>query len=90
MATKGQYLVNNTVEDCASLIQRLENARSLLWRVVNRMEAIGAPALDDVVFENDYTKTKFIALYTALNALPDFVIDDDTRDKVFDLLSSVQ
>ena len=90
MATKGQYLVQNTVEDCAALIQRLESARSLLWRIVNRMEAVGAPALDDVVFENDYTKAKFIALYQALDVLPDFVIDDATRDKVFDLLSSVQ
>jgi len=54
------------------------------------MEAVGAPALDDVVFENDYTKADFIALYQALDALPSFVIDDDTRDKVFDLLSSIQ
>ena len=90
MATKGQYLVNNTVEDCASLIGQLEQTKRTLWRVVNRMEAIGAAALDDVVFENNYSKTKFIALYNALDALPDFVIADSVRDAIFDLLSSVQ
>ena len=90
MATKGEYLVRNTVEDCTTLVSQIEGIRSMLWRVVNRMQAIGSAALDDVVFENNYTKQKFIDLYNILDKLPDFVIDDGARDAVFDLLSSVQ
>ena len=90
MATKGEYLVNKTVADCASLVSQLEQAKSILWRVIERMEAIGGAALDDYTFENAYTKAKFISLYQALDALPEFVIDDATRDEIFDLLSSVQ
>lgn len=90
MATKGQYLVNNTVADCAALVGQLEAVKARIWRIVERMEAIGAPALDDVVFENGYAKADFIDLYQALDALPAFVVDDDTRDEIFDLLASVQ
>jgi hypothetical protein len=90
MATKGEYLVNNTVADCARLLAQIDQARSLVWRIVERMEAIGGGVLDTHVFENNYTKADFVALYTALNGLPDFVIDDATRDHLFNLLSSVQ
>jgi hypothetical protein len=90
MATKAEYLVNQTVADVTRLTAQIDQARSLVWRIVERMEAIGGAVLDTHVFENNYTKADFVALYTALNNLPDFVIDDATRDDIFNLLSSVQ
>ena len=90
MATKGDYLVYRTVEDCTSLVAEIERVKRTIWRTVERMEAIGPGALDEFNWPADYNKTKFVSLYNALNSLPEFVIDDDTRDKIFDLLSSIQ
>jgi hypothetical protein len=90
MATKGEYLVNRTVEDCTALIAQLEHVKRIVWRTVERMEAIGAGPLDEYNWPDDYSKAQFVSLYNALDGLPNFVIDDDTRDKIFDLLSSIQ
>lgn len=90
MATPGEYLVYQTVEDCTSLVQELERTQRLVWRIVERMEAIGAGPLTGFVWPNGYTQAKFVALYNALAALPDFVVDDAVRDDIFELLAALQ
>ena len=90
MATRAEYLVNETHDDVTRLVQTIDTAASLLWRITQRMVSIGASVLDTHQFENSYTKADFIALYQALNELPDFVIDDEARDKILLFLSSVQ
>lgn len=90
MATPGQYLVNNTVNDCNSLLAQLEQVRRLVTRVTERMEAIGAGALADYTWPEGYTQQDFMDLYQALNALPGSVVANAVRDALFNLVSHVQ
>lgn len=90
MATQGTYLVNNTVIDCNALLSQLEQARRLVTRVTERMEALGTAALAGYAWPEDYAQQDFVALYQALDALPGSVVEDDVRDKLFKLVSCVQ
>ena len=90
MATQGQYLVLRTVNDATNLLAELEQARTVATRIVERMEAIGAGALDDYVWPEGYTKADFVALYNQLSGLPGSVVSDDVRDALFKLVSSIQ
>jgi hypothetical protein len=90
MATRAEYLVNETHDDVTRLVQTIDTAASIIWRITQRMVSIGGDVLNTHSFENGYSKANFVALYTALNELPDFVINDDARDKILLFLSSVQ
>lgn len=90
MATQGQYLVNNTTNDCNALLQQIQAVRTTVTRITERMEAIGQGALNDHPFPEGYTKTDFIDLYQALDSLPGSIVADDVRDKLFKLVSSIQ
>jgi len=90
MATQGQYLVNNTVNDCNVMLAQLEGARRLVTRIVERMEALGVAALQGHVWPEGYTQADFVALYQALDVLPGCIVADDVRDKIFKLVSSIQ
>lgn len=90
MATQGDYLVNNTVNDCNSLLAQLQAARTTITRIAERMEALGTAALSGYEWPSGYTQTDFVALYNALGALPGSVVSDDVRDKLFKLVSSIQ
>lgn len=90
MATPGEFLVNNTSEDCTRLLSQLESVKTTASRIVERMSAIGAGALAGYVWPNEYSQVKFVALYTALAALPGTVVEDDTRDKIFELIAAIQ
>jgi len=90
MATPGDYLVNNSVNDANALLAQLEQAKRLVTRIAQRMDALGIAALVGHVWPDGYTQADFVALYQALDALPGLVVDDDMRDKLFKLVSSIQ
>ena len=90
MATPGDYLVNNSVNDANALLAQLEQVKRLVTRIAQRMDALGIAALVGHVWPDGYTQADFVALYQALDALPGLVVDDDMRDKLFKLVSSIQ
>ena len=90
MATPGDYLVNNSVNDANALLAQLEQVKRLVTRIAQRMDALGIAALAGHVWPDGYTQADFVALYQALDALPGLVVDDDMRDKLFKLVSSIQ
>jgi len=90
MATQGEYLVRNTTEDCAQLLNQLEQAKRLSSRIAQRMESLGLAALVGYVWPEGYTQADFVALYQLLDALPGLVVDDSVRDGLYKLVSSVQ
>ena len=90
MATPGQYLIINTVTDCNALLMQLEQARRLVTRVTERMEALGTSALADYNWPEGYTQQDFVNLYQALDALPGSVVADAVRDALYDLVSYIQ
>lgn len=90
MASQGTYLVNNTVNDVTSLLQQLQMVRTTVTRITERMEAIGEPALDTYQWPTEYVKADFLALYQALDGLPDSIVSNDVRNKLFKLVSCIQ
>lgn len=90
MATQGQYLVNNTVNDTISLLQQIQAVRTTVTRITERMEAVGQDALNGHPFPEGYTKTDFINLYQALDGLPGSVVADEVRGRLFKLVSCIQ
>ena len=95
MATKADYLINSTVNDCAQLRAALEQAKTLVARVVQRMEALadeGNPVafLLAYVWPDGYTLEDFEALYNAFGALPGSVVSDETRDSIYKILAHFQ
>ena len=90
MATPGQYLVNNTVTDCNSLLAQLRSLKQVMTNIVERMEAIGASALSGYQWPEGYVNQDFLDLYNALKALPGSVVEDDVRDSIYKLVSHIQ
>jgi len=90
MATQGHYLVTRTVDDVGAALAQLQVAQTTITRIIQRMAALGLPALVGYEWPAGYTQADFIALYTALSALPGSVVADDVRDALFKLASSVQ
>lgn len=90
MATQGEYLVNNTVTECTALIEQLLAVHLNITRITERMVSVGTAALDTYTWPAGYTKVEFIALYTFLAALPPLIVDDATRDAIYELLSYIQ
>jgi len=89
MSTQGSYLVNRTSENAAQLLSQLEAAKTTATRIVQRMEAMGLPALVGHEWPEGYSQAEFVALYTALAGLPGSVVADEVRDGLFDIVSSV-
>lgn len=95
MATKADYLIRNTVNDCTQLRAALEQAGTLAKRVVQRMEALsdpGNPVAFLLVYEwpDGYTIEDFVALYNAFDVLPGSVVADETRDSIYKILAHFQ
>ena len=90
MATQGDYLVLRSVEDANALLSQLEQARRLVTRITERMEALGVAALVGHVWPTGYTQADFVALYQALNVLPGLIVDPTVRDKLFKIVSCIQ
>ena len=90
MASQGEFLVTKTVNDCTTLLSQLEAAKTTAQRISQRMVSLGIPALDGYVWPDGYTQADFVALYTALAALPGSMVVDATRDAIFKLVSSIQ
>ena len=90
MATQGHYLVTRSTEDASALLVELERTRTIARRITERMEAIGSQALAGYEWPEGYTGSDFLELYQALNTLPGSVVDDDTRDALFKLVSFIQ
>ena len=90
MATQGEYLVNNTVDDSVQLLNQLEQTKRLSNRIAQRMESLGVAALVGYAWPAGYTQADFVALYQLLDALPGLVIEDVARDELYKLVSSVQ
>ena len=90
MATQGEFLVRRTVADCTALLSQLEAAKPTAQRISQRMVSLGIPALAGYAWPEGYTQSDFVALYTALSALPGSMVADATRDAIFKLVSSIQ
>lgn len=90
MSTPGDFLVQRTVVDCTTLLSQLEAAKTTAQRISQRMVSLGTPALVGYVWAEGYTQNDFVALYTALAALPGSVVADATRDALQKLVSSIQ
>lgn len=90
MASQGEFLVTKTVNDCTTLLSQLEAAKTTAQRISQRMVSLGLPALAGYAWPEGYTQADFVALYTALTALPGSVVVDATRDAIFKLVSSIQ
>lgn len=90
MASRGEFLVTKTVNDCTTLLSQLEAAKTTALRISQRMVSLGTPALDGYVWPEGYTQADFVALYTALAGLPGSLVVDATRDAIFKLVSSIQ
>jgi len=90
MASQGEFLVTKTVNDCTTLLSQLEAAKTTAQRISQRMVSLGIPALDGYVWPGGYTQADFVALYTALSALPGSLVTDATRDAIFKQVSSIQ
>lgn len=95
MATKADYLIRNTVNDATQLCAALEQAGTLAHRITERMLAMTNGGLN-VTFLMEwewpvgYTLNDFVALYTALAALPGSVVSNATRDALYKLISTFQ
>jgi hypothetical protein len=96
MATPQDYALSNLRDNAASMMQHLEQTNRLRNRIVQELLALtgGTPVgleafFHGYSFPNDYTTDDIKALYVALNGLPGSIVDDDTRDKLFYLLSQV-
>ena len=95
MATKADYLINNTVIDAGQLRLHLEQAATVAKRITERMLALqdaGNPVAFLLTYEwpDGYTINDFVALYDALTALPGSVVDDDTRNAIYKILAHFQ
>jgi len=95
MATKADYLINSTVNDCAQLRAQLEAAATTAGRITERMLALsdaGNPVafLLTYVWPDGYTIEDFVALYTALTALPTSMVDDELRNSIYKMLAYFQ
>lgn len=91
MATKGEYLVNKTVNDCNQLLAQLEQAKTTAQRVAERMLGVGYLALLDYEWPDGYTlNNDFVPLYNALAALPGSVVENATRDAIYKLVATFQ
>lgn len=90
MATQGDYLVNNTVNDVNSMLQLLEQVGSTVSRVTERMESLGVSALVGYEWPNGYSQADFVNLYQALDALPEMILTDDVRNSLYKLVSIFQ
>ena len=90
MASQGEYLVNNTVDDSVQLLNQLEQAKRLSNRIAQRMESLGVAALIGYAWPAGYTQADFIALYQSLEALPGLVVEDGVRDELYKLVSTIQ
>ena len=89
MSTQGSYLVNRTSEDATALLSQLQQVKTTATRIVQRMEAMGLPALVGHEWPEGYSQAEFVAMYQLLDALPGSVVADDVRDALFKLVSSV-
>ena len=90
MATQAHYLITRTVNDVGALLLELERANTTITRIVQRMAALGLPALVGYEWPEGYTQADFVALYQNMIDLPDSVVSDAVRDALFKLVSFVQ
>ena len=90
MATQGDYLINNTVDDVNSMLQLLEQVSLMVTRISERMEALGVSALTGYEWHNGYTQSDFVGLYQALDGLPELSVSDDVRNDPYKLVSIFQ
>lgn len=95
MATKADYLINNTVNDCAQLRAALEQTKTLAQRITERMLAlsdVGNPVAFRLTYDwpDGYTLEDFAGLYDALTLLPGSVVADETRNAIMKMLAYFQ
>lgn len=91
MATKAEYLVNKTVNDANALLAQLEAAKTTARRITERMLGVGYVCLMSYDWPEGYTLNEdFLALYTAIEALPGSVVPDATRAALYKLVATFQ
>ena len=95
MATQADYLINETVNDANLFLSQAQQLNTTTNRIVQRMLAMteggtNLAVLAGYVWPEGYTQANFVALYSALNALPGSIVDDDTRDALYKLISTFQ
>ena len=92
---KADYLIINTVNDCAQLRAQLEQAKQTARRITERVLAladVGNPVayLLTYAWPEGYTIDDFVELYTALTDLPGSVVEDTTRNAIYKILAYFQ
>ena len=90
MATKGEYLVNQTVNDATGLVAGLQGNGANISRIYQRWVALGAPALVGFEWPEGYTQADFESLMTVLNALPRIIVTDAARNALYKLIATFQ
>ena len=95
MATKADYLVRNTVNDCTQLRAQLEQAKETARRITERMLALADPGnpvafLLTYAWPEGYTLQDFVDLYDALTLLPGSVVANETRNAIYKILAYFQ
>lgn len=91
MATSSDYLVTSTVADVAQLIASLAATKAVADRIVQRARALGALTWDG--YENwpaDYDALQAKALITALEGLPESVVDNTVRNRLHKMVASIR
>jgi hypothetical protein len=90
MATQADYLVNHTVNDVNALIVALAQTVTVIDRIVQRARALGATTWDAYEFPEGYDATQAKALITALEALPESIVDNTVRNRLYKIVSIIQ
>lgn len=90
MATQSEYLVRNTVNDANALIASLAQVVTITNRIVQRARALGATTWDAYEFPAGYDATQAKALITALEALPESIVENTTRNRIHKIVSIIQ
>lgn len=90
MATQGEFLINQTVEDCAALLAHLEGSQAVVNRIIERIAGVGTDVLDGYTWPPCYSKADAVALYQSLVSLPGLIVEDSVRDELYKIVSCIQ
>ena len=91
MATPAEYLVKETANDIQQLIAALAQTKTILDRIVQRARALGALTWDGYTnWPDGYTATLAKALITALEGLPESVVDNTVRNRLHTFAANIQ
>jgi len=90
MATQGEYLINQTVNDVNDIRTKLSQIHADIDQAYQRYLALTVDVLAGYAWPAGYTESDFTSLLAVLNALPDGVVTDSARNAIYKLVSTFQ